>query len=45
MMNKCFNCKWFFSCKRLDKNPEKENCIYFEETDVKEVDYEYKKNK
>ena len=37
MQNKCFNCKWFFSCNRQDKDPEKENCIYFEPTNIKEV--------
>lgn len=41
MRNKCFNCKFFITCKRSDKDPKKENCIYFQETDVKEVKYEY----
>lgn len=35
MKNKCFNCKWFFSCKRAD--PQEKDCEYFEETNIKEV--------
>lgn len=35
MQNKCFNCLWFFSCKRA--SPEIKNCEWFKETNVKEV--------
>lgn len=37
MQNKCFNCMWFFSCKREDKDTAKNNCEFFVETNVKEV--------
>lgn len=37
MQKKCFNCKWFFSCQREDKDPAKENCMYFETTIIEEV--------
>lgn len=36
MQNKCFNCKWFFSCKKAD--PYIKNCEYFKETNVKGVE-------
>lgn len=45
MQNKCYNCKWFFSCKRSDKDPAKKNCEYFECTNVKEVVNDRKENR
>ena len=44
MQNKCFNCMWFFSCKRTDKDPTKKNCIHFQETNIKEVVNDNSKN-
>lgn len=40
MLKKCFNCKWFFSCKKAD--PSVENCLYFVETNIKEIKKEKK---
>lgn len=35
MQNKCFNCKYFFSCKRA--NEKTTNCEWFVENDIEEV--------
>lgn len=35
VQNKCFNCKWFFSCKKASE--EIERCEWFAETEVKSV--------
>lgn len=35
MQNKCFNCKWFFTCNKSDEKIK--NCNWFNETNVKEV--------
>lgn len=35
MQNKCFNCRFWFSCKRASS--EIKNCEWFKETNVKEV--------
>lgn len=35
MLRKCFNCKWFFTCKKAD--PSINDCLYFSETEVKEI--------
>ena len=36
MQNKCFNCKWFFSCKKAA--PEIKNCEYFIPSERKFLD-------
>lgn len=40
MKNRCFNCKYFISCKREDKDPKKKDCEYFQKISLMEVQSE-----